>query len=301
MRRTLAISVLAWALSAGGVPAVYAQLSTPTAAAGNSAGGAANAGASSSGAAQATLVRDPRTGRLYRQEVQTVEQPVTRWQRKVVDRTITVPQTVIENQQVPQTTYVAKTEYVLQQRLKGWWNPFVQPTYAYEYVPVTRWVPQTQMVTQQVASVKMVPRTEQIAVDEPVQSTERVQRLVMTEVDPAASSIAPLSGASATQLATVRPANPMLPAAGTLGGHPSLQTQPLIARVPILSQQRVLPWQPGTLLTAPVSQLRSIVRATPLPAAGQTNYGAAMNVASRPASSWSRDQNQSGMPATVVR
>ena len=283
MRPALAIFGLLFVAASG------SRLSAQDAAA-----GAATA-TSASLPAQATLIRDPRTGRLYKQELQTFDQPVTRWQRKVVDRTVATPQTVIENHQVPQTTYVARTEYVMQSRLKGWWNPFTQPTYAYEYVPVTRWVPQTQLVTQQVPTVKMISRTEQIAIDEPIQTTERVQRLVTTEVNPSASSIAaqPVSA----------PVFASYPASYTPAGYPysSMQAQPLIARVPILSQQRMLPWQPGTLLTAPASQLRSIVRSNPYATSNQSTYSAPMNVASRPTSGWSRDLNQSGIPATVIR
>lgn len=298
MKRTLAIALLS--ISVPTAPFVAAQSAAQPATTAGGGGGSAAVNA----APPPALIRDPRTGRLYKQELKSIEQPVTRWQRKLVDRTIVVPQTVIENRQVPQTTYVAQTEYVLQQRLKGWWNPFAQPTYAYEYVPVTRWVPQTQMVTQQVPTVKMVPKTEQIAIDEPVQTTERVERLVVTEVTPAASSVAPsISTSPGSQLAAAPSSQTAYsyPVTTVPGFNPAMQTQPLVARIPVLSQQRILPWQPGTLLTAPASQLRSIVRGPAMPAA-QSNYHTPTAVAARPGSTvWGRDLNQSGMPATVVR
>ncbi|MGN6546655.1 MAG: hypothetical protein ACTHK7_16490 [Aureliella sp.] len=300
MKRSLAVGGLLTvvACGAGG----YAQ----------TAGTAAPAAGGAGAPAQATIFQDWRTGKLYKQEVQAVEQPVTRWERKLVDRTVVVPQTVIENRQVPQTIYVPKTEYVMQQRLKGWWNPFAQPTYVYEYVPVTRWVPQTQMITQQVPTVKSVPRTEKVVVDEPVQTTERVEKLVISEVSPAASgtaaSLASSAGAPSSSgwtsannaaLAGLQSATPQY----TVGvaPQPSMQTQPLLARIPILSQQRILPWQPGTLIAGTASKMRSIVRGPALPASGQTTYGSSMNVASRPDAAWGRDANQMGMRATVIR
>lgn len=242
---------------------------------------------------QSSLFRDPATGALYKQEIHTVDVPTTRWQTKLVDRTISIPQTVIENVQVPQTIYVPRTEYVMEQKLKGRWNPFSQPTYAYEYVPVTRWLAQTQMVTRQVSSTKIVARTEQVAVYEPVPTTEKVQRTVVTLVQPGNSSLAyPLPFRGQAYQATAFPA----PANVSYGNQ-----QPLIASVPLLSKQRVLPaWQPGTLLAAPVSAFRSIAQVPAMPTA-QAGYAAPMTVATRPDGSRMRDMNQMGMPTTVVR
>lgn len=303
MRRMLLIGIC-WAVASG---PIAAQDAGPA---------ASNISTAAGSTGQAALYRDPRTGELYQQELQTVDQPVTHWQRKLVERTVVTPQTVIENQQVPQTVYVAKTEYVLQTRLKGWWNPLAQPTYAYEYVPVTRWFPQTQMITQQVPATKMIARTEQVPIDEPVQTTQKVTHVIMRKLPQnmgtivsAPSTVRPTSPAAwAVNTQAYRPAlqayPPVLqswPAQTPPTAHPSMHSQPLIASVPILSQQRVLPWQPGTLLTAPVNGLRSIVRSGPFPSSGQANYAAPLNVASRPVTSWSRDPNQLGMPATVVR
>ena len=278
-----------------------------------------------------TIYRDPYTGQLYQQELQTVEQPVTTWQRKLVDRTVVTPQTVIENQQVPQTYYVAKTEYVLQTKLKGWWNPFAQPTYAYEYVPVTRWVPQTQMVTRQVPTVKMLAKTEQVPVDEPVQTTQKVTHVVTRPLPPnAAGGAAATAGVLPPGAVTTnayaynqpsayqRPAVVAQPRAWTAPAYannrPYAYTntgvsgrsngQPLVASVPLFGRQPTQSFQPGTLLTAPINGLRDIVRATTAPLTGQSSYSSytpPMNIAAQPNSAWGRDLNQAGLPPTVVR
>ncbi|MCC6510231.1 MAG: hypothetical protein IT423_14090 [Pirellulaceae bacterium] len=324
MKRMLAIaSVIAW-VAAGVCPPAQGRAQTQGQSqatdSSTSATPAANGGGATTAATQAPLIRDPRTGELYQQELQTVEQPVTQWRRKYVDRTVMTPQTVLENQQVPQTTYVATTEYVMQQRLKGWWNPLAEPTYAYEYVPVTRWVPQTTMITRQVPVVKMISRTEQVPVDEPVTTTQKVTQVVLRKLPQ--NAVGPAGVASPTAFAYQRPAFGQSPAAvarnqppaaypGTNPvnypvnypvAYPASNSQPLLASVPVLSQQRMLPWQPGTLITAPVSGLRNIVRSATAPLAGsQANYAAPMNVASRPSATWGRDANQAGMAATVVR
>lgn len=280
------------------------------------------------------IYRDPRTGQLYQQEYQTVDQPVTTWQRKLVSRTVVTPQTVIENQQVPQTSYVAKTEYVLQTKLKGWWNPLAQPTYAYEYVPVTRWVPQTQMVTKQVPTVKMLATQEQVPIDEPVQTTQKVTQLVMRPLpaNSAPNTTASLPPGAVTTNAYAANQQPNLPPpayqrpafagpamgwpapaygntalayrANPYGTYGASNGQPLVASVPILGRQPSQTFQPGTLLKAPMSGLRDIVRATTAPFNGQSNYSSyaqPMNVATAPNANWGRDFNQAGMPATIVR
>ncbi len=221
-----------------------------------------------------TLYRDPYTGQLYQQELHTVDVPVTNWQRKLVNRTVVTPQTVVENQQVPQTYYVAKTEYVLQTKLKGWWNPFAQPTYAYEYVPVTRWIPQTQMVTRQVPTVKMLAQTEQVPVDEPVQSTQKLTQVVMRPLpanaqpggalppNPQLANVQPAnpqqqftaprlaaSNAYANSLppAQFRPASSVQPSYGYQNAYGRSNAQPLLASVPVLGRQ---PAQPASAYSA---------------------------------------------------
>ncbi len=288
-----------------------------------------NAAAPNTATTQPTIYRDPYTGQLYQQEIKTVEQPVTTWQRKLVDRTVVTPQTVIENQQVPQVSYVAKTEYVLQSKLKGWWNPFAQPTYAYEYVPVTRWVPQTQMVTRQVPTVKMLAKTEQVPVDEPVQTTQKVTQVVMRPLPAGApagnvannmAGVLPPGAVTTNQYAAnvygantratsqlayqAPPYQRPAPVYTNANAYGRSNAQPLVASVPLFGRQPTQTFQPGTLLTAPMNGLRDIVRATTAPFKGQSNYSSyaqPMNIASQPNANWGRDFNQAGMPATVVR
>lgn len=325
MKRWLAFTCLGcgWLTSSTFGQAPDAQ---PVGSAGSAAGASQAAGSQSAQPQTNAVYRDPRTGQLYQQELQTVEQPVTTWQRKLVSRTVVTPQTVIENQQVPQTYYVAKTEYVLQSKLKGWWNPLAQPTYAYEYVPVTRWVPQTQMVTKQVSTVKMLATQEQVPVDEPVQTTQKVTQVVMRPLAPGgtvggqaalpAGAITTEAYASNGRVAVgvpsyQRPAAMGQPYIAPRGGYGyasnvygASNSQPLVASVPILGRQPSQTVQPGALLKAPLTGLRDIVRATTAPFNGQSTYSSyaqPMNIATAPNANWNRDFNQAGMPATVVR
>ncbi|MDX1929244.1 MAG: hypothetical protein SFV81_22140 [Pirellulaceae bacterium] len=166
------------------------------------------------------LVRDPATGRVFQQQLVPVSVPVTRWEARTVEQTVYEPRVTTQVQQVPQTTYVPNTQYVMQPKVTGWWNPFKQPVQAYQYVPVTNWTPQTQQVSNPVLTQQWVPRQQKVVVYQPVQATEIRQQLVQTEL-PQSQSVAP---------ATVYAATPR---------------QPLF-RLPILAQQRVLPWAPAT-------------------------------------------------------
>ncbi len=180
----------------------------------------ANPGQSPTSNAKAWIVRDPATGRVFQQQLVPVAVPVTRWEPRTVEQTVYEPRLSTQVVQVPQTTYVPNTQYVMQPKVTGWWNPFKQPVQAYQYVPVTNWVPQTQQVPNPVTTQQWVPRQQKITVYQPVQTTETRHQLVQTELP-----------------------QPQAPTA--LAAMPS--RQPLF-RLPILAQQRVLPWPARILL-----------------------------------------------------
>lgn len=198
------------------------------------------------------IVRDPATGRVFQQQLVPVTVPVTRWEARTVDQTVYEPRIATQVQQVPQTTYVPNTQYVMQPKIAGWWNPFKQPVQTYQYVPVTSWAPQTQQVPNPVTTQQWVPRQQKIVVYQPVQSTEVRQQLVQTELP--------------------QPQNPTAIAAATSPRQP-------LFRLPILAQQRVLPWPaPTNPYAAPYTAGGYTAPAAPSPApanqyaANQSNW-----------------------------
>ncbi len=128
------------------------------------------------------IVRDPVTGRLFRQSLASVSVPVTRWEAKSVEQTVYEPQVNSAVQQVPQTLFVPRTQVVMQPKLRGWWNPLKPPVTAYEYNPVTHWVPTNQTISQAVPTQQWVPKQQKIVVYQPVQTTEIRQQLVQVEL-----------------------------------------------------------------------------------------------------------------------
>ena len=256
--------------------AIFAQSTDPSAANPQSANnssinsaGTSNTNAASPAPSKPWIVRDPATGRVFQQQLVPVSVPVTRWEARTVEQTVYEPRVATQVQQVPQTTYVPNTQYVMQPKITGWWNPFKQPVQAYQYVPVTNWTPQTQSVPNPVTTQQWVPRQQKIVVYQPVQSTEIRQQLVQTEL-PQPQLQPQLAPAATAYAATPR--------------------QPLF-RLPILAQQRVLPWAAPT-----ASMATGYGTSYTAPAA---NYAAATSQAQsgwRPVDQSSSQSNLANMP-----
>ena len=236
---------------------------------------------------QRSIVRDPRTGRWYQQEIRTVDQPIVRWEWKHVDQVVYRPQVVTEVQSVTETVYVPQTRYLLQYKPKGTWNPLRTPVAAYEYVPHTTWVAQSRVTSRPVTTPKWVAKQEKIAVPQLVQSTVKTQQLAQTEIPaPAAVSAAnsPFSGSI----------SPGLPTSSAV----AVQTRQPLFRVPILARQQFIgpPTPPGQVVATSL-----ILPPTLLPGSSQRNYSAPLTTSTGVTQTAFRDPWQVGLPATVVR
>ncbi len=268
------------------------------------------------------IVRDPWSGRLYQQQMVSVSVPVTRWEAKTVDQTVYEPVSVPQVQNIPNTVYVPQTQYVMQPRVKGWWNPFQQPTQAYEFVPVTRWIPQTHYQQRVIPSQQWTSRQQKVVIYQPVQSVETRQQLVQKELpQPNANNATQLAAVAGPRQPLVR--LPILANQSPWGGPVNYAT----------SYNQVAgynTWQPTTA-SAPAASARPL---NPMVAQGNAGAGAwSTSVQPRPASPYpsvanrmvlppplanltggyraplqptttysaSRDLQQSGMQATVLR
>lgn len=247
--------------------------------------------ASSSPPNNSWLVRDPATGRIFRQQLVDVTVPVTQWESKPVTTTVYEPRQVVKNQTSQQVIYKPTTQYVMQPRLRGWWNPLRQPVQGYDFVPVTSWQPQLQQINTPVATTDWVPTQKTVYIQQPVQKMQQQQQLVQTEI-PQPNAVSPYAP------------NVMMAA----------QPKPLIS-IPLLAKQRILPWPPvgsitpppaynnspayaSTVYGAPSTGLRPIVSAANRLAPA---YSAPLQTASTSASSIGREPSQAGMTATVLR
>lgn len=227
MRTTYTIRAFLAFLAIGAFPLVgetgWAQQppSNGSVAAANSASPTSGDAATNSASDTGRIVRDPVTGRVYYQQWITETVPVVRWEHKQM--TTTVYENQVVNQVVPtnQTVYQPQTQYVLQSYWKGAWNPFQQPTLAYQSKPVTNWVPTTVTNNQLVSRQQVVPKQQTITVPQPITETKTQQRLVQTEI--------PQNAAGGQALAQPQP-QPL--AAYTAGQPRALFNIPLLARQP---------------------------------------------------------------------
>ena len=245
----------------------------------------ASAGAATTGnGAEPTswIARDPLTGRLYQQELVTRCVPTTQWEVRPVTTTGYEPQQVVTNVPSQQVTYTPTTQYVMQPRLRGWWNPLRQPVQSYEFVPVTSWQPQTQTVQHPATTTQWVAKQQVVYTPQPVQRLQTQQQIVSRELPQ------PPAGYVPGTIPSGYTAAPMLAA----------QRQPLVT-IPILAQQRLLPWPSG----APVNAMRSVVGngLRPISNAALPSYSAPLQTASSASAGMARDPMQSGMSATILR
>ena len=231
---------------------------------------------------QSWIARDPVTGRLYQQELVTRSVPITQWEVRPITTTVYEPQQVVTDVPSQQVTYTPTTQYVMQPRLRGWWNPLRQPVQSYEFIPVTSWQPKTETVQHPVTNTQWVPKQQVVYAPQPVQRLQAQQQIVSRELPQPPAGYVPSANPSGYATA------PMFAA----------QRQPLIS-IPILAQQRLLPWPTA----APAVAMRSVVGngLRPISNAAAPSYTAPLQTASSASAGMARDPMQSGMAATVLR
>lgn len=246
------------------------------------------AGAGNGSEQRSWVARDPLTGRLFQQELVTQTVPTTQWEVRPVTTTVYEPRQVVTSVPSQQVTYTPTTQYVMQPRLKGWWNPLQQPVQTYEFVPVTSWQPQTQTVQQPVTTTQWVPRQQVVYVPQAVQRMQTQQQIVSRELPQPSGSYVPSSAAP----------NGYNPAAYAPATMMAAQPRPLVT-IPLLAQQRILPWPSG----APANAMRNMVGSglRPISNAVAPTYSAPLQSASSASSQVARDPMQSGMSATILR
>ena len=276
------------------------------------------------------IVRDPATGRVFQQQLVPVSVPVTRWEPRTIEQTVYEPGISTQVQQVPQTTYSPRTQYVMQPKLTGWWNPFKQPVQAYQYVPVTNWVEQTQQVPNPITRPQWVPRQQKIVVYQQVQGTEIRQQLVQTELPqpqiPASIASVPAPRQPLIRLPILaqqrifRPAGPTgsylatAPSNSLAGQNPTAPSswQPVGQQAPQSVSPPIAPSSSPTYVPIPqyaTSGLRPVANPrVPLvlpplsfPRFAASPYSAPLQPATSVSATASRDTLQSGMQPTVLR
>ena len=180
---------------------------------------------------------DPRSGREIERVRVRESVPQLGYQWKQAKETRMVPQWVTETRKTTQYQQTPVQQYQLQTRWIGRFNPFVQPTMASQYVPVTAWQSTPVVVDTPIRYQKWTPQEQTVMVRELVDNPRVVVReferyrgsgnanpisgtpgLASNPIDPRR----PLSQTSANEALAQRtaPASNALPAQGNFGLSP---------------------------------------------------------------------------------
>ena len=121
-----------------------------------------------------------KNGQTYREQVAVERVPTTVVRIEERQQTVFREEYSTEVRDSQRTVYVPVTEYVMQPRWHGLWNPFKAPHVAYHMVPQTRWEVRNETVKVPVTTRQLVPETRTVQV--PVRELDFVEREYITRV-----------------------------------------------------------------------------------------------------------------------
>ena len=157
-------------------------------------------------------------GITYQETRRVVQRPVVETRLESREQTVYREQIKTELRDSSRTVQVPVTEYRLTMCMVDRWNPFVQPSYVYKYVPVTRWEVRQETVRTPITQRELIPEKRTVQV--PVTTQRLAQDEVITRV--AISAAAPRANAT-----PLDPAPAVAGAAtGQVGGVARMESDP---------------------------------------------------------------------------
>ena len=171
-----------------------------------------------------TQVEDGVTFQVTRTVVER-QIPVTEYQTR--EEKYLRPQVSTQYQTLQQTHLTPVTQYQMVPRMVNRWNPFVEPSWRYEYVPVTRWEARPTTVQVPLAKTDWVEekRTVQVPVTTYKTVKEEQMRKVALGVVPGATPSRTIAGNQPAATVASQPTNESWKPIGGYGGQ-QLPTDP---------------------------------------------------------------------------
>jgi hypothetical protein len=149
---------------------------------------------------------DPATGIVYRKVQRTVERPVVETHMQAQQSTYYRPETVVEVRPETRTVYTPVVSYGWEPRMRGRWNPFVQPTIQYEHTPRTHWEARSETVERREARTNWVAEHRSVDVPQQIVKIQREEKEYLEAVGRVAPPMAtPPNSAEAAIAARLRP------------------------------------------------------------------------------------------------
>lgn len=208
------------------------------------------------------LYTDPATGIIYRPVRRTIERPVVQTEVTPQESTIYRPETVVEVTPETRTVYTPVVSYGWEPRVRGRWNPFVQPTLQYEHVPRTHWEARSETVERRQTRTNWVTERRSVDVPRQVVKIQREEKLDYEPVGRVPQQATPPNSAQSAEAALaarLRPLDPATPIA-PLNSNAST-SYPAVA-------SRTLPPYSGSSRSSD----QTVLRATELNAGGYGGY-----------------------------
>lgn len=150
-------------------------------------------------------------GVTYRETRQTIQRRIPEVNYEERSQTVYREECVTQLKDTVRTYWTPVTEYQLQQRLVGRWNPLVRPYFEYQNVPVVRWECRSDVVQVPTACRQLVPETRTTRT--PVTSWRTVEEEVISRVAvgtrPSSNSALATTSPSSTQSILAGPLVPV--------------------------------------------------------------------------------------------
>jgi hypothetical protein len=131
---------------------------------------------------QGDIFTDPRTGITWRKVLRTFERPVMDQQFVTQQQTYLQPELVTTTRPLQRTLMIPVTQYELQTKWHGRWNPFVQPSLGYHYVPRTRFEPRVETIHVPSTETRYLQKTEMVQVPSPQLRVEKREEYVWERI-----------------------------------------------------------------------------------------------------------------------
>ena len=131
-------------------------------------------------------------GVTYRETRRVVRRPVVETRLESREQTVYREQLRTEVQETQRTYHTPVTEYQWATRMRGRWNPFIQPYYTQELVPTMRWEARQDVVRVPVSRRELVPEKRTVQV--PVTTQRVAEEEVITRVAVSSTPAGALGG-----------------------------------------------------------------------------------------------------------
>ncbi len=143
-------------------------------------------------------------GVTYRETKRTVQRPISETHYEDRSQTVYAEQLKTQSQTMQRVVQTPITEYVWEPYWVNRFNPFVEPTQSYRYVPRVRWESRVEQIQVPVTQREVVPQQQTVKV--PITTQRMASEEQVTKVAISARPVNPATGATTAVAQQSQPA-----------------------------------------------------------------------------------------------